>query len=41
MENDYKKKIMKTYEGLKPWSLLFGLNGFSQELIGPKQIIFY
>jgi hypothetical protein len=26
---------------LKPWSLLFGLNGFTHELIGPKQIIFY
>jgi hypothetical protein len=26
---------MKAYEGLKPWSLLFGLNGFTHELIGP------
>ncbi len=27
---------MKTYEGLKPWSLFFALNGFINELIGPQ-----
>jgi hypothetical protein len=27
---------MKTYEGLKPWSLFFGHNGFTHEFIGPK-----
>ncbi len=27
---------MKAYEGLKPWSLFFGLNGFINELIGPQ-----
>jgi hypothetical protein len=27
---------MKGYEGLKPWTLLFDLNGFTLELIGPK-----
>jgi hypothetical protein len=28
---------MKTYEGLKPWSLLFDLNDFTHdELIGPQ-----
>ncbi len=25
---------MKPYEGLKSWLLLFGLNGFTHELIG-------
>ncbi len=27
---------MKTYHELKPWSLVFGHNGFTRELIGPK-----
>jgi hypothetical protein len=28
---------MKSYEeGLKSWSLCFGLNGFTHELIGPQ-----
>jgi len=27
------KKFMKPYEGLKSWLLLFGLNGFTHELI--------
>jgi hypothetical protein len=27
---------MKTYEGLKPWSLFFGHNGFKHGFIGPK-----
>jgi hypothetical protein len=27
---------MKPYEGLKPWSLFFGLNDFMYELIGPQ-----
>jgi hypothetical protein len=27
---------MKTYEGLKPWSLFFGHNGFTHGFIGPK-----
>jgi hypothetical protein len=27
---------MKAYEGLKPWCLLFGLNDFTHELIGPQ-----
>ncbi len=40
-KNNNKKIKIKAYEGLKPWSLLFGLNGFTHELIGPKQIIFY
>jgi hypothetical protein len=31
------KNIMKPYEGLKSWSLLFGLNGFTHELIGPQR----
>jgi hypothetical protein len=26
----------KIYERLKPWSLLFGLNGFTHNLIGPQ-----
>jgi hypothetical protein len=26
----------KTYKRLKPWSLLFGLNGFPYGLIGPQ-----
>jgi hypothetical protein len=30
------KNIMKPYEGLKSWLLLFGLNGFTHELIGPQ-----
>jgi hypothetical protein len=30
------KKIMKPYEGLKSWLLLFGHNGFTNELIGPQ-----
>jgi hypothetical protein len=29
-----KKERMKTCEESKPWSLLFGLNGFTYELIG-------
>jgi hypothetical protein len=27
---------MKTYEELKLWSLIFGLNGIRPELIGPQ-----
>jgi hypothetical protein len=27
---------MKTYERLKPWSLLFDLNGFTHELINTQ-----
>jgi hypothetical protein len=27
---------MKAYERLKPWSLLFGLNAFTYELIGSQ-----
>ncbi len=27
---------MKPYEGLKSWLLLFSLNGFTHELIGPQ-----
>jgi hypothetical protein len=27
---------MKTFEGLKPRSPLFGVNGFTHELIGPQ-----
>jgi hypothetical protein len=27
---------MKTYDKLKPWSLVFRHNGFTCELIGPK-----
>jgi hypothetical protein len=35
--NDSKNEKMKTYEGLKPWSLLFDLNDFTHdELIGPQ-----
>jgi len=30
------KKWMKTYEELKLWSLIFGLNGIRPELIGPQ-----
>jgi hypothetical protein len=33
-KNDIKKKKKEPYEGLKSWSLLFGLNGFTHELIG-------
>jgi hypothetical protein len=35
-KNDTMIKRMIPYEGLKPLSLLFGLNGFSCELIGPQ-----
>jgi hypothetical protein len=29
------KKELKSYEWLKLWSLFFGLNDFTHELIGP------
>ncbi len=35
-EAKIRKIIMKPYEGLKSWSLHFGLNGFTHELIGPQ-----
>jgi hypothetical protein len=34
-----KRRMMsrkKEYKGLKPWSLLFDLNGFTHELISPQ-----
>jgi len=34
-KNDTKNEWMKSYEGLKPWSLFFGLSGFTHEIIGP------
>jgi hypothetical protein len=32
---------MKTYERLKPWSLLFGLDSFTYELIDPQIIKYF
>jgi len=31
-----RRKKMKTYDKLKPWSLVFGHNGLTRKLIGPK-----
>ncbi len=37
-KNDTNKERMEVHERLKPWSLLFSLNGFTHELIGPQII---